>query len=156
MRVWKTRITIVAVIILLPLEITLLVALWPYLPIVGRAIAGTIVVACLCASVTMASWTWRRLRAPHLIVERDVVVMLMRDGSYHHLSAEQEAAKQLPAPRVTVSETDQGKPTAGELEVLTYLSQGKSQRVVADVCGISQTKVSEIKRRWQAHTGMVD
>src|SRR2546430_7250744 len=60
MQVWRSRMLIVAVIILLPLEVALLVGLWPYLPIVGRAIAGTVVVACVCASVTMISWTWRR------------------------------------------------------------------------------------------------
>ena len=101
MDTWKSRILILTIVVLLPLEIALLYGLWPYLPIVGKAIAGTAVVACICASVTMIAWTWRRIRAPYVIAEHGVVVMLMRDGRYHHLSAEHEEAKRplmLPAP----------------------------------------------------------
>ncbi len=87
------------------------------------------------------------------------IVVLTPTGGHIHLSAEHEASKRplmLPAPQGVPVKVTEEKPTAGELEVLTLLSKGESQRKVADACGISQTKVSEIKRKWQHQTGMID
>src|SRR6266567_351385 len=155
MRAWRSRFMLLAAIVLLPLEGVLLWSMWPYLPIVGQAIAGLFVTCCFCGALYVAGITWQRLNRPQIIVEGEVVVMLTKTG-HIHLSAEHEASKRplsLPSPSAQVTEV---KPTAGELEVLTLLSRGESQRKVADACGISQTKVSEIKRRWQHQTGMVD
>ncbi|SRR6266705_1931818 len=99
MKHWRTRILLLVVTIALPLEVLLLIALWPYLPIMGQAAAGFFVTCCICGSIYVVAWTWQRIHRPHIIVERDVVVMLMRDGSYHHLSAEQaRATRLLPMP----------------------------------------------------------
>ncbi len=144
-----------------------IVAILPYLPLLGQAVIGLCIICCVCLGVYAGSRLRHQMLMDAALLRRaelhasvidvaGVVAYALEDGSIRHLSAEHEAAKLLPAPRVTVSEVDQGKPSAGELEVLTLLSRGESQRKVADACGISQTKVSEIKRRWQHQTGMVD
>ncbi len=167
MHVWRSRILILTILLALPFEIMLIIALLPNLPLIGQAVAGLFITCCVCGAIYVVALTRHhialqaiKLRHADLrsrtIDANGVVVLEQEDGSYRHLSAEHEQAKLLAAPRVTVSEMDQGKPTAGELEVLTLLSKGESQRKVADACGISQTKVSEIKRRWQHQTGMVD
>src|SRR5437773_9325319 len=90
---WRSHMILLAAIILLPFAIVLVVALIPYLGYVGIALAGLITTWCLCLATYGVTWTWQRIHAPRVIVERDVVVMLMRDGSYRHLSAEQEQAR---------------------------------------------------------------
>src|SRR6266567_4775330 len=159
MRAWRSRIILLVAIVLLPLEGVLLFSMWPYLSLVGQAIAGLFITCCVCGAIYAVALTRHHIALQVIMLRHadlrsrtidanGVVVVEQEDGSYRLLSAEHEAAKLLPAPRVTVSEVDQGKPSAGELEVLTLLSRGESQRKVADACGISQTKVSEIKRRW--------
>ncbi len=153
------RMFLALIILLFPFEIAMLIGLWPYLPIVGQAIAGLFVTCCFCGALYVAGITWQRLHRPQIIVEGDVVVLLTPTGGHIHLSAEHEASKRplmLPAPQGVPVKVTEEKPTAGELEVLTLLSKGESQRKVADACGISQTKVSEIKRKWQHQTGMID
>ncbi len=147
------RVAILAtVILLLPLELLILFGMWPYLPLVGKAFAGMLITFCVCGAVYVVALTYQRITAPRLIVERDVVVMLARDG-YRHLSAEHEAAKlpplQLPAPAVQVTEVDQVAYSPGDLEILAMVSQGKSQEVVAKACNTNQTYVSRLVRRYK-------
>ena len=147
------RVAILAtVLLLLPLELLILVGMWPYLPLVGKAFAGMLVTFCVCGAVYAVALTYQRITAPRLIVERDVVVMLSHDG-YRHLSAEHEAAKlpplQLAGPAVQVTEVDQVAYSPSDLEILAMVSQGKSQEVVAKACGTNQTYVSRLVRRYK-------
>ncbi len=75
------RVAILAtVLLLLPLELLILVGMWPYLPLVGKAFAGMLITFCVCGAVYAVALTYQRITAPRLIVERDVVVMLSHDG----------------------------------------------------------------------------
>src|SRR6266496_3474628 len=116
MHAWRMRILLVAIIVLLPFEILLLVALWPYLGIIGESFAGLFITCCVCGAIYAVALTRHHialqvitlrhadLRA-RVIDANGVVVLEQEDGSYRHLSAEQESAKlALPAPQMTVTE----------------------------------------------------
>ncbi len=153
------RVAILAtVLLLLPLELLILVGMWPYLPLVGKAFAGMLVTFCVCGAVYAVALTYQRITAPRLIVADGVVVWVTRKGEYKHLSAEHEAAKlpllQLPAPAVQVTEVDQVAYSPGDLEILAMVSQGKSQEAVAKACSTNQTYVSRLVRRYKEQHNM--
>src|SRR5260221_4705736 len=142
------RVAILAtVLLLLPLEILILIGMWPYLPLVGKAFAGMLITFCVCGAVYAVALTWQRITAPRLIVERDVVVMLSHDG-YKHLSAEHEAAKlALPAP-VTVTEERQLSAVDQDIidrsRVLTaHFEQGKGMHAIEKELSIPYNKVRD-------------
>src|SRR6266568_1454853 len=148
------RVAILAtVLLLLPLEILILVGMWPYLPLVGKAFAGMLVTFCVCGAVYAVALTWQRITAPRLIVADGVVVWVTRKGEYKHLSAEHEAAKlpplQLAGPSVNITEEKAEGYSPGDLEILAMVSQGKSQEAVAKACNTNQTYVSRLVRRYK-------
>ena len=143
MQAWRMRALLVAIIVLLPFEVVLLVALWPYLPIVGKAIAGLLVTCCVCGAVYVVTITWQRIRAPRVIVAEGVVVMLARDGSYHHLSAQHEAAKLLPAP-VIVTEERRDDENVERSKILNLRAKGRSLREIERELDIPYNRVQKI------------
>jgi len=99
----------------------------------------------------------RRLHA-QLIISGDIVAVPQSDGSYIHLSAMYEASKhplQLPSPRIQVSETESEEVPPDELEILSLISQGLSQREVAKRCGTNQSRVQKVVVKWKEQHHMV-
>ncbi len=146
------RVAILAtVLLLLPLELLILVGMWPYLPLVGKAFAGMLITFCVCGAVYAVALTWQRITAPRLIVERDVVVMLARDG-YRHLSAEHEAAKlpplQLAGPKVEVTEAAPGEVEPDHWRILELAGKGMALRDIALACNTTYYKVQKITSAW--------
>ncbi len=153
------RVAVMAtVLLLLPLELLILVGMWPYLPLVGKAFAGMLITFCVCGAVYVVAITWQRITAPRLIVADGVVVWVTRKGEYKHLSAEHEAAKlpplQLAGPSVHITEEKAEGYSPGDLEILAMVSQGKSQEVVAKACSTNQTYVSRLVRRYKEQHNM--
>jgi len=146
------RVAILAtVLLLLPLEILILVGMWPYLPLVGKAFAGMLITFCVCGAVYAVALTYQRITAPRLIVERDVVVMLSHDG-YIHLSAEHEAAKlpplQLTGPKVEVTEAAPGEVEPDHWRILELAGKGMALRDIALACNTTYYKVQKITSAW--------
>ncbi len=139
------------VILLLPIEILILVGMWPYLPLVGKAFAGMLITFCVCGAVYAVALTYQRITAPRLIVERDVVVMLSHDG-YIHLSAEHEAAKlpplQLTGPKVEVTEAAPGEVEPDHWRILELAGKGMALRDIALACNTTYYKVQKITSAW--------
>jgi len=125
--------------------------MWPYLPLVGKAFAGMLITFCVCGAVYAVALTWQRITAPRLIVERDVVVMLARDG-YRHLSAEHEAAKlpplQLAGPKVEVTEAAPGEVEPDHWRILELAGKGMALRDIALACNTTYYKVQKITSAW--------
>ncbi len=139
---------IVAVVPVTIFSLVLVYALWSYLWWIAIGVLALLTIGALYLVALLAIDIYRRLlhaRIVHL-------------GEHGALDAAnwRMLPLALPAPSIAPVSVTEEKPTAGELEVLTLLSKGDTQREVATKCGISQTKVSEIKRRWQTQTGMVD
>ncbi len=169
MRAWRSRIILLAAIVLLPLEGVLLWSMWPYLSLVGQAIAGLFITCCVCGAIYAVALTRHHIALQVIMLRHadlrsrtidanGVVVVEQEDGSYRHLSAEHEAAKLLPAQASTISITE-AKAEAyspGDLEILSLVSQGQSQADVAKACSTNQTYVSRLVRRWKAQNNMVD
>ncbi len=146
------RVAILAtVLLLLPLELLILFGMWPYLPLVGKAFAGMLITFCVCGAVYVVALTYQRITAPRLIVERDVVVMLARDG-YIHLSAEHEAAKlpplQLAGPKVEVTEAVPGEVEPDHWRILELAGKGMALRDIALACNTTYYKVQKITSAW--------
>ena len=146
------RVAVMAtVLLLLPLELLILFGMWPYLPLVGKAFAGMLITFCVCGAVYAVALTWQRITAPRLIVERDVVVMLARDG-YRHLSAEHEAAKlpplQLAGPKVEVTEAAPGEVEPDHWRILELAGKGMALRDIALACNTTYYKVQKITSAW--------
>ncbi len=146
------RVAVMAtVILLLPIEILILVGMWPYLPLVGKAFAGMLITFCVCGAVYAVALTYQRITAPRLIVERDVVVMLSHDG-YIHLSAEHEAAKlpplQLTGPKVEVTEAAPGEVEPDHWRILELAGKGMALRDIALACNTTYYKVQKITSAW--------
>ncbi len=57
MRAWRSRIILLVAIVLLPLEGVLLFSMWPYLSLVGQAIAGLFITCCVCGAVYAVALT---------------------------------------------------------------------------------------------------
>ena len=143
------RLLVAAMILLLPFEIAILVGLWPFLPLVGKAFAGMLVTCCVCGAVYVVALTWQRITAPRLIVEGEVVVMLLRDGQHKHLSAEHEAAKLLPQARTDVTEipnvlSAEDKELIERSKVLALrYEQGMGMHAIEKELGIPYNKVRD-------------
>src|SRR6266516_6297063 len=118
MHVWRSRLLILTILLALPFEIMLIVALLPNLPLIGQDVAGLLITCCVCGAIYVVALTRHHIALQTVMLRHadlrsrtidanGVVVLEQEDGSYRHLSAEHEQAKlQLPAPRVTVSEAE--------------------------------------------------
>ncbi|SRR6266487_283748 len=152
---------------ILALALYLIISTLPYMSIIGKAVTGFLIVVLGCLSLLALASTWhligilrahkrRKVLNSRVIVSGDVVVLARTDGTYSHLSAEHEAAKLLPAPRLELTESDQNSYSPNDLEILALVSQGKSQADVAKACNSNQTYVSRLVRRYKAQHNMVD
>ncbi len=159
MQAWRMRALLVAIIVLLPFEVVLLVALWPYLDIVGKAFAGFLTTLCICGAVLAVAFSWnqvgiwtaKRRRAvlhSRLIDASGVVVLAQTDGTLAHLSAEHEAAKlALPAP-VRVPEDHRST----EETVLEYHKRGIGFKKIADSTGWTEYQVRKLCNNYDGNS----
>jgi len=132
------------------------IALFPFFDVVGKLLVGLLAIMVACIAVVAIGEVHhrlqiRKLQRQHYVLPHDISAVVS-DGQLRNILAEIEEARRplaLPAPSITM--VSEEKPTATELDVLAALAKGESQRQVAHKCGLSQTKVSEIKRKWEAH-----
>ncbi len=153
-----------ALIVLLPFEILLLVALWPYLGIIGESFAGLFITCCVCGAIYAVALTRHHIALQSVLLRHadlrsrvidanGVVVLEQEDGSYRHLSAEQESAKlALPAPQMTVTEE---KIPPDELQILTLASQKVAYRKIAELCGTNPSRVQKVVAEWKKKHNLV-
>jgi hypothetical protein len=158
------RILLLALIVALPFEILLLISLWPYLGIVGEALAGLLITCCVCGAIYAVALTRHHIALQTVLLRHadlrsrvidanGLVVLEQEDGSYRHLSAEQESAKlALPARVLTV--TDE-KPPPDELQILTLASQKVPYRKIAELCGTNQSRVQKVVAEWKKKHNLV-
>ena len=162
MRAWRSRLVLLVGIGLLPLEITFIVSLWPYLGLIGRMITGLVAVACFCLAaygvahvvffilekLALLAATRRRAK---VVEAAGLAILEQADGTYRHLSAEHEAAKLLPAPRVQVSEESApvGEDGIDHWRILELAGKGMDLRSVALACNTSYYHVQRITSTWK-------
>ncbi|SRR6266567_441630 len=157
MRAWRSRILIVAIIVLLPFEALLVISLWPYLGIMGKAAIGLFVVACVCLSSYGVALTWhgigilaaRKRRAnlhSRLIEASGVVVLAQVDGTLAHLSAEHEASKRplMLAPPPKEEKADPADDPVNIATVKTMYENGLTLRTIVQSTGLSYYKVQKL------------
>ena len=165
MRAWRSRILLVAIVVLLPFELILIVSLWPYLPWVGKAFAGLLTTLCICGAVLAVAFSWnqvgiwaarRRRMELHsrLIDTSGVVVLAQEDGTYAHLSAQHESAKlALPAPVQGSEEPAPSEPD--HWRILELAGKGMALRDIATATGTSYYHVQRITSNWKKKIGEV-
>lgn len=152
MKAWRTRLILVGVIVALPFEALLLIALWPYLPILGKAATGLFVVCCVCLGVRFIAFTWldigiklahRRREELHsrVIDASGVVVLAADDGTYSHLSAEHEASK---APRMLQPPPPKEDHRSTPETVLEMHSHGVGFKSIAQSTGWTEYQVRKL------------
>jgi len=160
MRAWRSRLVLLVGIGLLPLEITFIIALWPYLSIMGKAAIGLFVVGCVCGSIWIIALAYHQIALMRIrrqreyfsrryIVAGNVVAYHQEDSDPRNLSAEQESAKLIAAPRVQVSEET---PTEGEPDhwrILELAGKGVDLRTIATVCNTTYYRVQKITSAWK-------
>ncbi len=157
MQAWRTRIILVAVLVALPFEALLLIALWPYLPILGRAATALFVTGCVCLGVRFVAFTWLDIRIKaahhhreelhsHVIDASGVVVLAQVDGTYAHLSAEHEASKRplMLAPPPKEEKADPAEDPVNIATVKTMLENGLTLRTIVQSTGLSYYKVQKM------------
>ncbi len=143
MRAWRSRIILLVAIVLLPLEGVLLFSMWPYLSLVGQAIAGLFITCCVCGAVYAVALTRHHIALQVIMLRHadlrsrtidanGVVVLEQEDGSYRHLSAEHEQAKlQLPAPVVITEEKPTIDRSQEERDILDLHTHGSGFKAIA-------------------------
>ncbi len=139
----RSRLLILALIILLPLEIVLIVALLPNLPLIGQAVAGLLITCCVCGAIYVVALTRHHIALQTVLLRHadlrsrtidanGVVVLEQEDGSYRHLSAEHEQAKlQLPAPVVITEEKPTIDRSQEERDILDLHAHGSGFKAIA-------------------------
>jgi len=146
------RALLLAVILCLPFEIELIVALWPYLPWVGKAFAGLIMTLCICGAVLSVAYVWNVISMwfsrRHFVEVGGLVFHREEDGMVRHLSAEQERAKLLSAP-VQVTELPASL-SAKDQEIIdrskvlaAHFEQGKGMHAIEKELGIPYNQVRD-------------
>ena len=139
-------------------------ALWEYLSIIGRVfvalvivIAGCLIWVCLVGAYVLVGILLARKRREDLhsklIIADGVVAWPKSDGSFVHLSAQLEEArqqKQLPAPSVTVEPVDKDGLTPSQLkDIKDLFDEGCTNPIIADSLGIPKWKVQKITAPWR-------
>ncbi len=162
MRAWRSRLVLLVGIGLLPLEITFIIALWPYLSIMGKAAIGLFVVGCVCGSIWIIALAYHQIALMRIrrqreyfsrryIVAGNVVAYHQEDSDPRNLSAEQESAKLIAAPRVQVSEESApvGEDGIDHWRILELAGKGMDLRSVALACNTSYYHVQRITSAWK-------
>jgi len=154
MQAWQKRMLILIGIVLLPFEIELVVALWPFLPWVGKAFAGLLMTLCICGAVLSVAYVWNVisiwLARRRFVVVGGLVFHREEDGMVRHLSAEHESAKLLPAP-VQVTEVKEAEETEAQerARVIRLAELNMHLRDIEKAAGVKYWKVQKYVADWK-------
>lgn len=133
--------------------IFLYVSAIPYIGIIGKFVAGLLIVGVLCGAwlLVVKTWTWtgimhsERIRARNheRLIEAGEVSFYLQplapDFSIYHSSAEHNRALIAPGPQVTVREIPDNVET-----VLELYDTGATLRTIADSVGMTYYQVQKI------------
>jgi hypothetical protein len=153
MRTFQLSVFVILSIVGATLGAILFVAVWPYLPEIGKVATGFIFVLFGCSGVLVMAGTYhlimlmaakRRsaLLNSRIIVAGDVVAAWSLDGTFIHLSAQHEAAKVQPlqiagpAPREEIEVDDS--------LILEYFAKGQTLENICKLTGATYYKVQRV------------
>lgn len=141
----------------LALALYLIISTLPYMSIIGKAVTAFLVIILGCGAVLVITETIyrvgsRRAKLRHeklhsrVIAVEGVVVLEQTDGTYAHLSAEQEAAKVklLPAPLEKEAKLDPAEDPVNIATVKEMLDHGCTLRTIAQSTGLTYYKVQKM------------
>ncbi len=158
---WRSQIIFLAAILLLPFAVVIIVAIWPFLPILGWALLGLAITWCTCLAIYGVALAYHKLVLMGIRRQREYfsrryivagnVVVFHQEDNPRNLSAEH---LQLPAP-ITLEEPDQDNYSPDDLGILAMVSKGKSQTEAAKAYNTNQPYVSRLVRRWKDQHNMV-
>ena len=127
----------------------LFVSAVPYIGLIGKVVAGLLIVCLVCAAILAVVWTYssagsllakRRRNQAHqrVIVAGEVVAYLAPDGTFVHLSAQHEAAK------IPMHTTVTAEPTTPDETILDLFNDGMSRRAIAKTLDIPYNRVQKL------------
>ncbi len=123
MRAWRSRLALLVGIGLLPLEITFIIALWPYLSIMGKAAIGLFVVGCVCGSIWIIALAYHQIALMRIRRQRE------------YFSSEESAPV--------------GEDGIDHWRILELAGKGMDLRSVALACNTSYYHVQRITSTWK-------
>lgn len=157
-------IAIAVFVICAALAAILYVSLVPYFSLLGKIALVILIILAVCAIVFALVFTYthaatmiynmRQARLNSNVVERaGIVVWMLPDGSYYHLSAEHEKAKvqpQIPQfiEQDTPDEIEAHRPYTVE-QIVAMHNEGKSERAIAEIVGSSKTTIHNILTQYK-------
>ncbi len=144
MRAWRSRLVLLVGIGLLPLEITFIVSLWPYLGLIGRMITGLVAVACFCLAaygvahvvffilekLALLAATRRRAK---VVEAAGLAILEQADGTY----------------RQSEESAPVGEDGIDHWRILELAGKGMDLRSVALACNTSYYHVQRITSAWK-------